>query len=69
MIAVGMLLAVAGLLLVGLSWLAGGRGWRLPGDLVLRRDGVTIYLPIATSILLSLLLTALLTLIAWMGRR
>lgn len=30
---------------------------RLPGDLVIRRDGATIYLPIATSIVLSLLLS------------
>jgi hypothetical protein len=34
---------------------------RLPGDLVFRRGGTTVYVPIATSILLSLILS----LIAW----
>ncbi len=57
----GLLLALAGGLLLlggrvpGLGWL----GWlgRLPGDVVFRRGSVTIYVPIVTSILLSLLLT------------
>ena len=38
---------------------------RLPGDIVLQRDGWTFYLPIVTSILLSLLLTGIL----WLLRR
>jgi DUF2905 family protein len=38
---------------------------RLPGDIVVQRGGFTFYLPIATSILLSLLLTAIL----WLLRR
>ncbi len=33
---------------------------RLPGDLVIRRGNWTLYLPIATSILLSIILTVLL---------
>ena len=61
----GRLLLVAGLLLAlaGVLLLLGGRlpglGWlgRLPGDVVFRRGSVTIYVPIVTSILLSLLLT------------
>jgi len=36
---------------------------RLPGDLVFRRGGVTFYLPIATCLLLSALLTLLLALL------
>jgi len=32
---------------------------RLPGDIVIRRGNWTIYIPIATSILLSLILTLL----------
>jgi hypothetical protein len=36
---------------------------RLPGDLVFRRDGVSIYLPLATSLLLSIILTILLNII------
>ena len=46
------------LLLAGrLPWLG-----RLPGDIVIRRDHVTFYFPIVTSIVLSLLLTLLLNL-------
>lgn len=36
---------------------------RLPGDIVYRREGLTIYLPIATMILVSLILTLLLNII------
>ena len=41
-----------------LPWLG-----RLPGDIVYRRGGFTFYLPLATSILLSLLLTLLFALL------
>ena len=36
---------------------------RLPGDIVYRRDGLTIYFPLATMILVSLVLTILLNII------
>lgn len=36
---------------------------KLPGDIVYRREGLTLYVPIATMILLSLILTLLLNLI------
>ena len=38
---------------------------RLPGDLVLRRGHATVYVPITTSIVLSVLLTVVL---AWLRR-
>lgn len=38
---------------------------RLPGDIVVQRGGWTVYFPIVTSILLSLLLTGIL----WLLRR
>ncbi len=68
----GRLLLGAGLLLVlvgGLILIGGrlpGLGWfgRLPGDFIFRRGPVTLYVPIATSILLSLLLTLALALFA-----
>ena len=41
---------------------------RLPGDITIRGDGWTIYAPLATSIVLSVLLTAVLSLVAWMRR-
>lgn len=42
---------------------------RLPGDIRLGDERVTVYIPIATSILLSILLTAVLGLVTWLGRR
>lgn len=35
---------------------------RLPGDIVFRRDGVSLFLPIATMIVVSLVLTVVLNL-------
>ncbi len=55
------------MLLGGVIWLAGRLGLplgRLPGDLRFERDGVTVYAPLATSLLLSFLLTVLLNLLA-----
>jgi hypothetical protein len=41
---------------------------RLPGDISVRGDGWTLYAPLATSIVLSVLLTAVLSLVAWVRR-
>lgn len=57
----GQLLVVVGLIVAAfgaLIWLGVPLG-RLPGDFVIRREGFTIYLPITTSILVSLVLTVL----------
>ncbi len=40
------------------------RLFHLPGDIVIKKDGLTIYIPITTSILLSLLLTLVLSLLS-----
>jgi len=40
----------------------------LPGDITIRGDGWTIYAPLATSILLSVVLTVVLSLVAWARR-
>lgn len=60
LLALGILVVVAGLLLLfGLpSWL----GWigRLPGDIRIDRDGLKVFIPITSMIVLSLLLTLLL---------
>ena len=55
----GRTLVVVGLLiaLVGLVMMAGVPLGRLPGDITIRRGGVTISVPIVTCLLLSLLLT------------
>jgi hypothetical protein len=67
---IGRLLIVLGIGLVvgGLLLSFGGRiPWlgRLPGDIVIERPGFRFYFPLATSILLSLLLSAIL----WLLRR
>jgi hypothetical protein len=59
--AAGAVLLVLGALLAFAprpSWLG-----RLPGDIVYRRGGFTLYLPLATCLLLSLLATLLLALL------
>jgi len=54
---VGLLTALAGVVLI----LAGKIPYlgRLPGDILIQRKNITFYFPLATSILLSLLLTLL----------
>jgi len=55
----GRALVVGGLLISGvgaLVWLGVPLG-RLPGDFVFRRGGLTVYMPIATSIIASVVLT------------
>jgi len=41
---------------------------RLPGDITVRGDGWTLYAPLATSIVLSVLLTVVVGLVAWVRR-
>jgi hypothetical protein len=58
------LLIALGLILVavGLVWMLGerlGLG-RLPGDIVIEREGMRIYIPITTSIIISIALSLLL---------
>jgi hypothetical protein len=64
---VGQAIVVVGLVIVAIGALiwAGVPLGRLPGDFVYRRDGFTFYLPITTSILVSVALTVL----AWFLRR
>lgn len=55
----GKLLVVLGLVIAGVGLLvsAGFPLGRLPGDFVIRRDHVTFYFPLGTSILVSVVLT------------
>lgn len=46
------------------SWLG-----KLPGDISIKRDNFSFYFPIATSIVLSLILSLLFYLIGWFFRR
>ena len=63
--AFGKILIITGVLFVvaGVIVLAAGRlPWlgRLPGDITIRRDGFTLYFPLATSVLVSIVLSLLL---------
>ena len=64
MIFFGIVLIVIGSLFV----LFGKVPWfgRLPGDIIIKREGLTVYFPVATMVILSLLLTILFNII---GRR
>jgi hypothetical protein len=71
---IGRALVIAGvvILVIGLALMFAERVpfvGRLPGDITLRGDGWTVYAPIATSIVVSLVLTAALSLFAWLARR
>ncbi len=60
LILVGVLIVIIGLLLlVGekIPWVG-----RLPGDILIKRERFTFYFPLATSILISIILTLLFTL-------
>lgn len=59
-----------GLAMLGAAvWLLGKTGFRgLPGDLRYESDGVRIYFPIVTSVVVSLVLTGLLWLWHWLRR-
>ncbi|HEY4913507.1 MAG TPA: DUF2905 domain-containing protein [Candidatus Dormibacteraeota bacterium] len=61
---VGRLLLVFGVLLavIGGGLMLFGR-FHLPGDLTFRSGGVTIYIPIATSIIISIVLTLVLNVV------
>ena len=61
----GKLLVIAGLIIAGIGVLVmiGLPLGRLPGDITLRRGNATFYFPLATSIVLSVLLTLLFALL------
>lgn len=63
----GLLIAAAVIALVGVLLLIGAKlGWsRLPGDIVIRRDGLTIYIPLGLMVLLSVLGS----LVLWLVRK
>lgn len=63
----------AGIMVFGaILWLGKGLPWlrlgRLPGDIVYQRDGVSVFIPITTMILISVVLTLVLWLIAALRR-
>ena len=74
LLGIGGLIALAGLLLL-LSERVPGLGsvlslfGRLPADLSFKRDNFSLYVPLGTSLLLSILLSLVFYLLSWMFRR
>ena len=73
-IGIGLAVAVVGALLLlaervpGVSHLFGWIG-KLPGDISIKRDNFSLFLPLGTSIFLSVLASLVLYLLLWMFRR
>jgi Protein of unknown function (DUF2905) len=70
MASLGKFLLVFGLVLAGMGlllFLFDKTGWvgRLPGDILVRRKNFTFYFPLATSVLISIVLT----LLFWLFRK
>lgn len=70
----GLALAAVGVLLTLVErWPGFGAafGWvgKLPGDLSMTRERFSLYVPIATSLVLSLLLSVVLYILSWLFRR
>lgn len=70
-VGIGKVLIIAGLIILGLGLLLtfGGRlpfFGKLPGDIVIEREGFSFYFPLVTFLLLSLVLTGLVNLIFWL---
>jgi hypothetical protein len=63
LIVIGLVIAAAGVIIT----VAGRIPWlgKLPGDIFIKRDNFTFYFPLATSILISVILS----LILWLLRR
>lgn len=59
LVGVGLLVVLAGAVLVGLAALGVGR---LPGDVSIRRGNLRIYVPLASTVVISIVLTILLNL-------
>jgi hypothetical protein len=63
LVIVGLCIALAGVLL----WTGAGKGWfgKLPGDIQVSRGNFSFYFPLATCLLISVVLT----LLFWLFRR
>ncbi|MFO0774390.1 MAG: DUF2905 family protein [Nitrospiraceae bacterium] len=71
---VGLLLALVGGLLMLLGRTPGAAdlfSWigRLPGDIAIKRDNLSVYIPLVTSLVVSVLLSLLVYLFTYLGKR
>ncbi len=74
LIVVGLVIAVFGVLLtLAEKWPGFGSAFswigKLPGDLSITREQFSVYIPIATSLVLSILLSLVLSVLSWLFRR
>ena len=74
LIGIGMGIVLLGVLLIALDRIPGfgnSFSWfgKLPGDISIKRENFSFYFPIATSIVLSILLSLLFYIVGWLFRR
>jgi len=74
LIGIGMVIVLAGALLLLADRVPGAGsllGWfgRLPGDISLKRDNFSFYLPLGTSLVLSVALSLLFYFLSWLFKR
>ncbi len=74
LLTVGGLLALVGAVLTLIAKAPGAGEWlgwlgRLPGDFSYKRDHVSVYVPLATSLVISVILSLLFSLFSWLGKR
>ncbi|MBI4002968.1 MAG: DUF2905 domain-containing protein [Nitrospira defluvii] len=74
LIVVGLAIAAVGVLLtLAEKWLGVGSAFswigKLPGDFSITREQFSLYIPIATSLVLSILLSLVLYVFSWLFRR
>jgi hypothetical protein len=74
LIVAGLMIAAAGSILTLIEkWPALGSAFRwigrLPGDISITREQFSVYIPIATSLLFSILLSLVLYILSWLLRR
>ena len=74
LIGVGAVVAMAGVLLLlvdRMPWIGSLFGWfgKLPGDISVKRDNFSFFFPLGTSLLLSVVLSLLFYIVAWILRR
>jgi len=60
LILIGLLFIAAGLLWPWMGWVG-----HLPGDIVVKRDNFTLYVPLMTGLVISVVMTVLLWLMRW----
>jgi len=64
LIVLGLAIALVGVIAILLARFPGLKIGRLPGDIYIERDGWSFYLPLATSILLSVVISLILWLVS-----